>query len=364
MNVRITAVSSFWFFLILVPIYATGKNKEHAATGWYHLSAANLPRDGWRMWAPCIFLYLFTAFVFFVVKQEYRHFLDLRQDFLARGSAHVNPQHHYSLMVENIPYELRSDRALKEYFEKLFEGKVHSASVVMKLPDLEETYAKCMRSCRRLEKSIAYFNATGKRPTHTVGQLRASILGIDLAPLEFKKCCKGEERVEFADMDDLLQEKPKRGTRVDSISYYTQELAAHSRELFRMQHRKAQIADSGNMSIKADNWFDQVVREASRVANRIMDDSAMDNYLVSPSDSYEEYNVVRAENMTSRYGSISPATLSPAQSAQVRKSHLPISQQTIGDAFAQSDMERRSHLVEDASSREVSSERRLFLFNR
>ena len=50
MNIRITAVSTFWFFLILVPIYATGNgNPYYPAQGWYHLSASNLPVDGWRM---------------------------------------------------------------------------------------------------------------------------------------------------------------------------------------------------------------------------------------------------------------------------------------------------------------------------
>lgn len=49
-------------------------------------------------------------------------------DFLARGSSHVIKQHHYSLLVENIPHELRSEKALFDYFDKLFPGKVHSAA--------------------------------------------------------------------------------------------------------------------------------------------------------------------------------------------------------------------------------------------
>jgi len=162
-------------------------------------------------------------------------------------------------MVENVPYELRSDRALKEYFEKLFPGRVHSASVVLKLPDLEELSARCMRTCRRLEKSIAYWHATGKRPTHIVGRGRLRVLGVDLAPWDCNGCnpCTGDEDAVYIE-DGRYVERPERGTRVDSISYYTQELAADSRALFKMQKRKAQIADSGNMSFKADNWLNQV----------------------------------------------------------------------------------------------------------
>ena len=303
MNVRITAVSTFWFFLILVPIYITGNgNPDYPAQGWYHISASNLPSDGWRMWAPVVFAYLFSAFIIFVIKQEYKHFLDLRQDFLAKGCSHVNPQHHYSLMIENVPTELRSARALEEYFENLFPGRVHSASVVMKLPDLQATSARCMRTCRRLEKSIALMYATGKRPSHVSGVGRISCLGVDLQPLDLRKCTEDAKDSIIVDADHLA-ERPPKGTRVDSISYYTQELAAHSRALFRLQSQKARIAESGNLSVRAENWFDSVFREFSQVANQIMDDSIQDNDLISPNDSIDGLGFRQAENMTSGYGS-------------------------------------------------------------
>jgi Late exocytosis, associated with Golgi transport/Cytosolic domain of 10TM putative phosphate transporter len=328
MNVRITAVSTFWFFLILVPLYATGTEVTDLS-GWYRLTAANLPANGKRMWVPCVFLYLFTGFIFFVVQQEYKHFLEVRQDFLAKGTIHVHPQHHYAVMVENIPYELRSDRALADYFGKLFPDAVHSAVVVLKLPDLAEANMRCMRSCRRLEKSIAYLHATGHRPTHIVGRGRVNVLGIDLAPLECTQPCSSSDEEdnnadsyyssysEMANDDPHPQlERPARGTRVDSIAYYTQELAAHSRALFRMQQRKASIAVSGNQSerITADNWLGRVVQEANLVAAQIMDDSVVENALVTPVDNYYDDSKgtvgVPAENTTtSRYGSIgSPVT--------------------------------------------------------
>ena len=358
MNVRIAAVSSFWFFAILVPVYATGTaDQSQSARGWYHLSAANISPHGWRMWISVLFLYLFSGFILFVVKQEYRHFLELRQDFLARGSIHVHPQHHYSLMVENIPYALRSDRALADYFNQLFPGAVHSASVVLKLPDLEKASARCMRSCRRLEKSIAYLHATHHRPTHTVGRGRCSVLGVDWAPLECSRPgCSGNDSWldDNADSDDdeahavstavsayaelsspgdpktttlpparrvfphrfqkdQQQQRPAKGTRIDSIQYYTQELAAHSRALFRLQKHKGAISESGNHSMKAEHWLDHVVREASIVAEQIMDESVMDNALISPTQSYSGGGPTPnhfAERMSSsNYGSIN-STLS------------------------------------------------------
>lgn len=312
MNVRICAVTCVWFFLILVPLYATGdQNGQH---GWYNWSVANLPPHGIRMWVPCVFFYFFSGFIFFVMKQEYRHFLEVRQDFLARGAAHIHPQHHYSIQVESIPYELRSDRALAEYFENLFPGKVHSASVVLKLPDLEAASAKCMRSCRRLEKSIACYHAAGERPVHIVGRGGISVLGVDVLRLECEAptaCCWDEEGDQhpadqyYQTMAEEEEEvKPPKGTRVDSITYYTQELAAHSRTLFRMQQRKTSIAESGNHSLRAVNWLDKIVNHATVMANKIMDDSVNDNALQA--SHARPCGIPQAENMTSQYGSIAP----------------------------------------------------------
>lgn len=77
MNLRICAVTSFWALLILVPVYATGVN-QNGEQGWYHVSVANVMKGSWRMWVPSIFAYFFSGFIFFVMKQEYRHFLELR----------------------------------------------------------------------------------------------------------------------------------------------------------------------------------------------------------------------------------------------------------------------------------------------
>jgi hypothetical protein len=119
MCLRITAISTFWSLILLIPTFSTG---GMGADSWYHLSMLNIPNGTWRTWVPVIFMYLFSAFCFFVMKQEYRHFIDLRMDFLGKGDSNIHPQHHYSLVVDNIPIELRSDRALFDYFNRLFPG--------------------------------------------------------------------------------------------------------------------------------------------------------------------------------------------------------------------------------------------------
>ncbi|CAB9506338.1 CSC1-like protein ERD4 [Seminavis robusta] len=279
MCVRITAVSSFWAFILLVPLYGTGATQE-GAEGWYHISIANISRHSWRMWVPPFFACFFTGFTFFVMKQEYKHFVQLRMEFLAKGDTHVHPQHHYSLMVENIPIELRSDRALFEYFDKLFPGKIHSASVVLNLPDLEAVSARCHRVCERLEKSIAYYEAYGDRPTHYVGVPRITVLGLQSPPLSCF-CCKSTRPLRFDGDDMETLQRPQRGAHVDSISYYIQDMAATSRALIKMQKRKSRIAQTGNREKNPRNWIDKVMEVASEYAKQIMEDSEMENALQS-----------------------------------------------------------------------------------
>lgn len=316
MNLRICAVTSFWAFIILVPLYTTGLN-QNGEQGWYHISAANLPRGSWRLWVPSVFAYLFSGFIFFVMKQEYRHFLELRMDFLARGNSHVHPQHHYSLLVENIPHELRSEKALVDYFDKLFPGKVHSASVVLNLPDLEAVKARCLRVCRRLEKSIAHCHATNSRPTHNVGSPRINILGIDLAPFDWS--CGTYPDVAYVD-NQSMSERPARGTHVDSITYYTNDLADMNKDMYFMQQRKTEIALTGNTSFEAENWLSRLMISAHEVADQIMVDSAEDNALRANYASYDDYgaSIPQAELMSSRYGSFGPRAGMSPRTAQCR----------------------------------------------
>lgn len=132
------------------------------------------------MLVPVLFMYLFSGFTFFVMKQEYSHWMELRMDFLGRGDKNIDPQHHFSLMIENIPLELRSDSALFDYFDKLYPDKIHSASVIMNLPKLEALAARRLRITKRLEKAVARYMASGKRPTHTMGQAKINFFGVEI----------------------------------------------------------------------------------------------------------------------------------------------------------------------------------------
>lgn len=103
--------------------------------------------------------------------------------------------------------------------------------------------------------------------------------------------------------------RPERGTHVDSISYYTHDLAVCNKNMYYMQQRKTDIAVTGNVAKEADHWLSRMMLSAYEVADRIMIDSAEDNALKSSySSSFDDPSaaIPQAEQMTSRYGSFGP----------------------------------------------------------
>ena len=85
MCLRITSVSAFWGIIILWPIYGHGGGQYSDAYSWYHFSMANIDQGSWRIWVPTIFIYLFSFFTFFCIKQELKHYVELRMEFLGKG---------------------------------------------------------------------------------------------------------------------------------------------------------------------------------------------------------------------------------------------------------------------------------------
>ncbi len=269
---KITSVSALWGMIILFPTYASGEN---GAVGWYFFSMSNVSQGSPIIWVSIVFMYLFSAYVLFVIKQEYKHFVELRLDFLSKGDS-TDPQTHYSVMVENIPKELRSDSALYSYFDKLYPGRVHSANVILKVPELEELSQRKLRLTRRLEKSIAYYEATGLRPTHITGRCRAMVCGIESTPVAM--CCDPKNVVGSDEyFSDDEEDYTRKGIRVDSIDYYTQDLLHMNSKMFLLQKERGEIAAFGNRSLNGSGWFTTLSRYAEMIFQADLNDDEGDN---------------------------------------------------------------------------------------
>lgn len=209
-------------------------------------------------------------------------------------------QQTYSVMVERIPPALRSDQGLVDYFNHLFPGRVHSACVIVNAPDLNVIAQKSLEVTRSLEKSIAFAQATGRRPTHIVGRpfLNAFI------PI----CLVCHDTFDM----DVAEEgaTPPRGAVVDSIAYFTQELILINKDLWAGQRKKAKIAETGNVSMLSNNdWIKQMSDYAQHQFDVIMGESMETNTLaagryLSPLGDFKG-SLVNRSYLHNQYGSVS-----------------------------------------------------------
>ena len=293
---KITAVSGLWGVIILWPTFYTGSGDM---SGFYRLSMSNVLQSHWRLWVPTIFVWLMTFYVVYLLDVEFKHFISVRMEFLGRGGgeiANIHAQTRYSIMVEKIPPELRSEKALFNYFNELFPGKVHSANVVMNVQELEQLIHRRLRVVRRLEKAQAYHEVTGKWASHVVGTPRLSILGIECLPF----CSLGrfsDENVTRVKRYDKGEETFEKGELVDSVEYYTRELAMLNDQVFCLQKEFLKVATIGNDSHYDSDWFRRIIDHVLSIDHSDYDPD--EGRPCSPSEqlqygSFQRQNVVKS----------------------------------------------------------------------
>jgi hypothetical protein len=255
-------------------------------------------------------------------------------------SVQLVKQHRYSLQVEKVPVALRSNTALFNYFNEMFPNQVHSVCLAMNVPDLEALSNRRLRVARRLEKSLAYYHATGSRPTHITGRPRFQCCGIESTPIDgmcLICCCCYDSCRMGSHFDDTSEDYPEhitdhlpdKGEIVDSISYYTLDLALCNIRMQKLQYAKFQIAITGRNqdgdhggSVHGDDdhfqWYEKPLvwakTEATRAAEGIR----------------EEFEVLGEEDAlfqgkrASLYGSTSTVTKRRSLSSQQAEKRAPL----------------------------------------
>ena len=164
-------------FVVLVPCFATGHAGEH---GIFRLSASNLADSSSdntdnatnfgsvRVWFVIVMLWTLVLWLLYDLNLEFKHFVRLRQNWLVKGDKSIREQCRYSIMLENIPPTLRSDKALASFFRSLFPGQVHSAVVCLNIDHLVELVEKRRRTHALFENAISESRRLGgKDATHT-----------------------------------------------------------------------------------------------------------------------------------------------------------------------------------------------------
>jgi len=148
MALRLVGITAILTAPVLVPVNLTGTFNEEKfkaetdqdvidgyRTGFPDWTVSNMDENDPKLWVHTVVLFILT-FVFSSLAAEYAHdYYTTRLLYRSLKKAGVSPEAH-SILVDNLPYDLRDAGLVKSTFERFYPGKVLSASLAYRTPAL------------------------------------------------------------------------------------------------------------------------------------------------------------------------------------------------------------------------------------
>ena len=163
MSLSLKIFGSFapYAFIVLLPVNAsvsywpgrTSSDDDDGATSskdntFNRLSMSAMPVHDKRMWAHCVGCFLLTFLSMHFLARECRWYTRLRHRFLTQR----DDVRQRTILVRQVPRELRSSDALAAYFAKLYPGKVVGAVVCRKVAHLDGLLVAREAAAARLDR--------------------------------------------------------------------------------------------------------------------------------------------------------------------------------------------------------------------
>lgn len=164
---RMTVFGTF-LAIILIPIYATAEASGPATEAFNQLTLARVAEGSKRLWATVICWWSFIAFILYGLWNEWKLYSLHRYSFLAKGDVDTPPDFRYAVRVENIPSDLRSNQALRTYFEHLFPNQVRQVAVCLFATKLDGLIEERNKHLCAYEKAVAFTRAKPNKPVPMV----------------------------------------------------------------------------------------------------------------------------------------------------------------------------------------------------
>ncbi|KAF9426463.1 hypothetical protein BGZ94_006490 [Podila epigama] len=134
---------------ILLPIHYTA---SEAYSELPRMSILNVPNNSNVLWAHVFLSYLVTVSWMFLIFKNYWQWMDLRREYTLQRIRQGEIAER-SIFISRLPSHLRSDAALKQYFESLKMGPVDSATVVQHCGRLSQKIDRRESALNMLEKA-------------------------------------------------------------------------------------------------------------------------------------------------------------------------------------------------------------------
>jgi hypothetical protein len=101
------------------------------------------------LWMYVVFAYLFSAIAIYLIVQETRKVIEVRQEYLGTQTSVTDR----TIRLSGIPTDLRDESKLKEFVEALDIGKVESVTVCRNWNELDQAVVTRMDTLRKLEEA-------------------------------------------------------------------------------------------------------------------------------------------------------------------------------------------------------------------
>ena len=230
--IRISVFFSSMGLIFLVPIYNTAIGDEDSAWARYTLANVKDDPNATRLWTPVIFAYVFAAVFCHMFGSEYKHFMEKRLEFFESGDTDTPKQTYHTVMLNQIPKDLRSQQSLKEFFEKVLPDQVHSIQLSYELSELEAACAKRIVIRDQLEASVALWKGSKNRSERPRTIQWPWNKAQTICPMKTTKiCCDLIEKLDYDTIDYWANLMTKSNDEVIDLQtkFYSQ-LIAHEQQ--------------------------------------------------------------------------------------------------------------------------------------
>jgi Calcium-dependent channel, 7TM region, putative phosphate/Late exocytosis, associated with Golgi transport/Cytosolic domain of 10TM putative phosphate transporter len=175
---------SAFSFVVLLPLNFTGGGHANAQdlkeyvgslffTDFLRFTMANIVSGSPRLWVHCFAAYLLTAIVVRELLIEYETFNGIRHRYLLSREPHLR-----TVLVTNIPRNLRSSRKITSYFQHVYPQAVKSVVLCQNLIRLEGYVQKRTTVLSRIENELLQLCRAEKKKLYEQSLLWRSVSAV------------------------------------------------------------------------------------------------------------------------------------------------------------------------------------------
>lgn len=172
LNCKIFLIFSVYAFSVLLPINVTdaGDSTSQTTDTFQVWSMSNISQGSWRCWYHLLGLYLLTAIMIYFLEKEFMLYASNRHKYLRQHHVHLR-----TVLVEGIPFKMRSNVTLGLYFEVMYPNGVQRTQLGQNIQTLEGIITDRSAALVELEKALYENHNTSKRPTVKVGNMSQEV---------------------------------------------------------------------------------------------------------------------------------------------------------------------------------------------